>query len=515
MSAGAAFLAGGGSSSASDSLREWSGAAGNGGNATVARRREDGDDARPSSVVDNNDSNGRFGFDPYNDGTGSTMSDAGVMPAERVNRIENELNRISQESNIPIIVSQATTPGQMISQNSVPDSKSLKIESDLKKLFSSGKEGDSVILTNGSKIVVNKDDEMDLHLTGNQVIKLKSKDDFNHLLSNSFFADNKLKSKLSNTDVRGILELGVEKYYSQYKLEKDQNGRIVNKGNKVTLPDGSIGYIAGNPNAKNIRGEGSYNYLMSGQAFKDDADFVKTKQNGNYKDPERGNSYTFYSSDNDALVNQLNCTYDSYVNVLKAQGLVRPDKTLMQVDQDLAKKGVGFGTVRNWPGSELENVALKKKQQELGRKLTKDEIRVVKSSVTKVDQGIHQTVLNISSESDWAKLTGENKKYKLKVLSESEMTKQIDKGNVVLFRSKSETPVWNDVHNVVVTSRFNMSHNGKNVQVFSTDDSLSPRNSFNTGLATMTEANRINLFNSSVHHSNSSTRSRIGLVEDK
>ncbi|MBL0262708.1 MAG: hypothetical protein IPQ05_02300 [Leptospiraceae bacterium] len=87
---------------------------------------------------------------------------------------------------------------------------------------------------------------------------------------------------------------------------------------------------------------------MSGQAFKDDADFVKTKQNGNYKDPERGNSYTFYSSDNDALVNQLNCTYDSYVNVLKAQGLVRPDKTLMQVDQDLAKKGVGFGTVRNW-----------------------------------------------------------------------------------------------------------------------------------------------------------------------
>ena len=60
-----------------------------------------------------------------------------------------------------------------------------------------------------------------------------------------------------------------------------------------------------------------------------------------------------------------------------------------------------------------------------------------------------------------------------------------------------------------------MSHNGKNVQVFSTDDSLSPRNSFNTGLATMTEANRINLFNSSVHHSNSSTRSRIGLVEDK
>ena len=108
-----------------------------------------------------------------------------------------------------------------------------------------------------------------------------------------------------------LLELGVEKYYSQYKLEKDQNGRIVNKGNKVTLPDGSIGYIAGNPNAKNIRGEGSYNYLMSGQAFKDDADFVKTKQNGNYKDPERGNSYTFYSSDNDALVNQLNCTYDS------------------------------------------------------------------------------------------------------------------------------------------------------------------------------------------------------------
>jgi hypothetical protein len=516
MSAGAAFLAGGGSSSASPTTpASGQGAAGNGGNATVARRREDGDDARPSSVVDNNDSNGRFGFDPYNDGTGSTMSDAGVMPAERVNRIENELNRISQESNIPIIVSQATTPGQMISQNSVPDSKSLKIESDLKKLFSSGKEGDSVILTNGSKIVVNKDGGMDLHLTGNQVIKLKSKDDFNHLLSNSFFADNKLKSKLSNTDVRGILELGVEKYYSQYKLEKDQNGRIVNKGNKVTLPDGSIGYIAGNPNAKNIRGEGSYNYLMSGQAFKDDADFVKTKQNGNYKDPERGNSYTFYSSDNDALVNQLNCTYDSYVNVLKAQGLVRPDKTLMQVDQDLAKKGVGFGTVRNWPGSELENVALKKKQKELGRKLTKDEIRVVKSSVTKVDQGIHQTVLNISSESDWAKLTGENKKYKLKVLSESEMTKQIDKGNVVLFRSKSETPVWNDVHNVVVTSRFNMSHNGKNVQVFSTDDSLSPRNSFNTGLATMTEANRINLFNSSVHHSNSSTRSRIGLVEDK
>ncbi|MBP9889533.1 MAG: hypothetical protein KBF93_24780 [Leptospiraceae bacterium] len=265
---------------------------------------------------------------------------------------------------------------------------SLQIEKDLRDLAAGKKykvlfNDSSSIERNGNGLIfyIQKYDTTIKLRKKIEFIRLNGMEDFKFLMEKSFFNKQTLQNKLNLIGIQELLRDAIPQCYEEYRVK------------------------GGNAKAENRFGGITFNYENRQQAFASDAEFTEGKN------PFWIRNATFYSYNEDRsfsnfvtlekylkqkqitenldktqidkirdyyFCNQLNCKEASKINLLKSAGLLRPDLNIFEAERILRKAGIN------------------------NAKFASGYIEVLKHT---------QKMIEVAKlESDWAKLTGANRK---------------------------------------------------------------------------------------------------------
>ena len=280
--------------------------------------------------------------------------------------------KLSQSNNSPNILN-------LSSSQIEKDLRDLVVGNKYKVLFNDS----SSIERNGNGLIfyIQKFDSITKLRKKIEFLSLHGMEDFKFLMEKSFFNKQTLKDKLNTIGIQEFLRDAIPQCYEEYKIK------------------------GGNAKAENRFAGMTFNYENRQQAYASDAEFTQ------HTNPYWVQNATFYSYNEDRsfsdfvtlekylkqkqitgnlsneeinkirdnyYCNQLNCKEASKVNLLKSAGLLRPDLNIFEAEKVLRKAGIN------------------------NAKYASEYIKVLKHM---------QTMIEVAKlESDWAKLTGANRK---------------------------------------------------------------------------------------------------------